>query len=249
MTLPFDLSTLFIAALAVCAAYTVFGITAFGAALVSVPVLSHFYPLDFVLPMCTMLDVSAALAMGTRVSREADLRELKWLAPMAVLGAVLGVTLLVSLPRQATLAAFGTFLLVYGIYMLRQGGGPGVRVSRGWGPVAGIVGGTMGTLFGAAGPAYAIYLSRRLPDKHQLRTTLSTMVLISTTSRALVFAVGGLLLADRLLMYVILLPFALLGFWIGSRLHGRISRDQVLRLMSVLLLLMGISLLKRAYSS
>jgi uncharacterized membrane protein YfcA len=183
--------------------------------------------------------------MGTRVSRAADLRELRWLAPTAVLGAVLGVTLLVNLPRQATLAAFGLFLLVYGIYMLRQGGVPGI-ISRAWAPVAGVAGGTMGTLFGAAGPAYAIYLSRRLPDKQRLRATLSTMVLISTTSRALVFAVSGLLLADRLLMYVILLPFALLGFWIGSRLHGRISREQVLRFMSVLLLMMGVSLLMRA---
>ena len=248
MTIPFDLSTLFIAALAVCAAYTVFGITAFGAALVSVPVLTHFYALDFVLPMCTMLDVSAALAMGTRVSREADLSELKWLAPMAILGAVLGVTLLVNLPRQATLTAFGIFLIGYGVYMLRQGSVLGL-ISRVWAPIAGIAGGTMGTLFGAAGPAYAIYLSRRLPDKHKLRATLSTMALISTTSRALVFAVGGLLLADRLLMYVMLLPFALLGCLIGGKLHGRISRNQVLRFMSVLLLFMGVSLLMRASDS
>ena len=62
MTFPFDLTTFVIAAAVVAAAYIIFGITAFGAALFTVPVLTHFLPLDFVLPMCVLLDVSAALS-------------------------------------------------------------------------------------------------------------------------------------------------------------------------------------------
>jgi uncharacterized membrane protein YfcA len=106
----------------------------------------------------------------------------------------------------------------------------------------------MGTLFGIGAPPYAIYLSRRIRDKHALRATLSGMVLISTSTRALVFAAGGLMLADRLVMFAILLPFALLGLWGGHRIHGRISRQQIMRFMSTLLLMMGASLLVRAYS-
>jgi uncharacterized protein len=245
MTIPFELHTLVIAALVVGVAYIIFGISAFGAALVTVPVLSHFFPLDFVLPVCVLLDVSAALAMGRRFSRDSDYSELKWLAPTSLVGAVLGVTLLVNLPRQGTLAALGVFLLAYGAYTLRRGEAVGT-VSGWWAPVAGLCGGTMGTLFGSGAPPYAIYLSRRLQDKRVLRATLSNMVLLSTTIRALVFAVGGLMLADRLIVFVVLLPFALLGLWYGNRLHGRISREQVLRFMSVVLLLMGVSLLARA---
>ena len=64
MTIPFDLPTFAIAAAVVFGAYVIFGISAFGAALFTVPVLSHFLPLDFVLPMCVLLDVSAALGAG-----------------------------------------------------------------------------------------------------------------------------------------------------------------------------------------
>jgi uncharacterized membrane protein YfcA len=74
-----------------------------------------FCPLDFVLPSCVLLDVSAAIAMGARVSRHADRREINWMVPLCLLGAVLGVTLLVSLPRRATLAGFGVLLLFYGV--------------------------------------------------------------------------------------------------------------------------------------
>ena len=247
MDLPVEFHSLVISALVVSAAYVIFGISAFGAALVTVPALSFLYPLDFVLPVCVLLDVSAAIAIGTRFSRESDKTELAWMAPACLIGAVLGVTLLVSLPRHATLIALGSFLLVYGVYTLRQRPFTGT-VSRRWAPVSGFVGGAMGTLFGIGAPPYAIYLSRRLHDKGALRATLSNMVVLSTGMRALVFAVGGLMLKDRLIMFVLLLPFALAGLWCGNRIHGRISREQVASVMSVVLLLIGASLLVRALS-
>jgi hypothetical protein len=247
MHIPVELHILFASALIVSAAYIIFGISAFGAALFTVPALSYLYPLDFVLPVCVLLDVSAAIAIGTRFSRESDKRELLWMAPACLIGAVLGVTLLVSLSGHITLVILGAFLLAYGIYTLRQSPVAGV-VSRCWAPVAGFVGGAMGTLFGIGAPPYAIYLSRRLMDKDALRATLSNMVVLSTGIRALVFAVGGLMLADRLIVFALLLPFALAGLWMGNRIHGRISREQVARVMSVVLILIGGSLLVRALS-
>ena len=245
MTIPFELHTVAIAAVVVGLSYIIFGISAFGAALFVVPILSHFFPLDFVLPMCVLLDVSAALALGARFSRDADLSELKWMGPATLTGAVLGATLLVNLPRQATLTAFGIFLICYGIYSLRAGAGAR-RVSRVWAPVSGLVGGTFGTLFGIGAPPYAIYLTRRIEDKLVLRATLSNMVLISTGSRALVFALGGLMLADRLILFALLLPFALAGVGAGHRLQGRISREGLVRFISALVLLIGASVLWRA---
>ena len=245
MTIPFDLQTFIIAAATVAVAYVIFGISAFGAALFTVPVLSHFFPLDFVLPMCVLLDVSAALALGVRFSREADRSELKWMVPFCLVGAVLGVTLLVNLPRQATLAGIGAFLMAYGIYALRQG--EAVRmVSRAWAPVAGFAGGAFGTLFGIGAPPYAIYLTHRMPDKLAFRATLSNMVIFSVSIRALVFTASGFMLADRLVGFAMLVPFALAGLWAGNRIHGRISRDTVLRFVAAILLLIGVSLLARA---
>lgn len=247
MSIPFDLHTFAVAAAVVGAAYIIFGISAFGAALFTVPVLSYFFPLDFVLPVCVLLDVAASLSLGMRFSRESDKSELRWMVPSCLIGAVLGVTLLVNLPRPATLAACGAFLLAYGIYSLRQAGAVKM-VSRGWAPVAGLAGGVFGTLFGIGAPPYAIYLSRRTTDTLAFRATLSNMVIFSVTIRALVFTAGGLMLADRLIAFVMLVPFALAGLWYGNRIHHRISRDSVLRLVSALLLLIGASLLARVFA-
>src|SRR3954471_20508167 len=117
MHIPVEVNDFMISALVVAVAYIIFGISAFGAALITVPALSFLFPLDFVLPVCVLLDVSAAIAIGTRFSRESDKRELFWMAPACLIGAVLGVTLLVNLPRHITLVILGAFLLLYGIYM------------------------------------------------------------------------------------------------------------------------------------
>ena len=245
MTIPFDFTTFVIAAAVVAGAYVIFGISAFGAALFTVPILSHFLPLEFVLPMCALIDMSAALVLGVRFSREADWSELKWMVPLSLAGAVAGVTLLVALPRQATIAGIGAFLVAYGIYALRQK--EAVRmVSRAWAPVAGFTGGALGALFGIGAPPYAIYLTHRMPDKLAFRATLSNMVIFSVSMRALVFTASGLMLADRIAGFVVLLPFALAGLWLGNRIHGRISRAGLLRVVAGLLLLIGLSLLARA---
>jgi len=248
MPIPFDLTTFLFAAAAVTVAYILFGITAFGAALLTVPVLSHFYPPDFVLPLAALLDITAGLAVGGRFVRNAERTEIAWLASFCLIGVIAGFTLLVTLPDEAVRAALGVFLLAYGAWALRSGV-PSGAISRAWAPVAGFTGGVMGTLFGAGGPPYAIYLSRRLTDKDTLRATLSNMVLLSVSMRAAVFIAGGLMLADRLIGYVMLLPFVFGGLWVGSRIHGRVSRAAVLRVLSVVLLAMGVSLIVRVVVS
>lgn len=247
MTIPFDLATFAIAAAVVFGAYVVFGISAFGAALFVVPILSHFLPPQFVLPMVVLLDVSASVALGVRISREADWSELKWMVPMSAAGAVAGVTLLVAAPRQATIAGMGALLVLYALYSLRQGGATRI-VSKAWGSVAGFTGGALGTSLGVGAPPYAIYLAHRLQDKAAYRATLSNMVVFSVSIRAIVFAAGGLMIADRFIGYAMLVPFCLAGLWLGNRLQTRVSRAGLLRVVAVLLLLIGLSLLARAFA-
>ncbi len=242
---PFGFATWAACAAIVAGAYVIFGITAFGAAMFTVPALSYFFPLDYVLPLCVLLDVSAALALGSRFSKDADPGELKWMAPFSLAGAVAGVTALVTLPQQATIAAFGIFRCGYGLYSLLASA-PQIGIARHpWAVISGFCGGAAGTLFGVGAPPYAIYLSRRLPDKAVLRATLSNMVLLSTSIRALVFLVGGLMLWDRILGALLLLPFALGGIWAGHRIQLKASRETLLKVIGVLLLLIGTSLILR----
>ena len=246
MDIPFGYGVYALLALTVAIGYLIFAITGFGAALLTVPVLSHLLPLPFVLPLAVLLDVGASLVVGVRFHRDADKQELKWMVPASLIGAVLGVTLLVTLSQKTALFALGVFTLAYGLYSLHQGTSFS-PVSAKWAPVAGVTGGAMGTLFGVGAPPYAMYLARRIQDKAAMRATLSTMVLFSTGMRLIVFAVAGLVIADRLIAFCMLFPFVLAGLWLGNRIHVALPRARIMAAIAILLIAAGVSLLGRVF--
>ena len=244
---PFDAPIAAIAGIAIIATgYTLFGVTGFGASLITIPVLSHFYPLPFVLVLAGLLDLGSGLVLGVQRRRDAAVSELRWLIPFAMLGAALGVTLLVSLPRDASLLALGLFIGGYAIYgLMERGAAHGI--GRGWAPLAGTLGGIAGTLFGIGGPPYLIYLTRRIDDKGALRATMSVMVIFSLVIRLVAFAIAGLILQPDLdVALVWFLPAAAVGLWMGNRIHLSLPNAALLRVLYGVLLACGLSLIARA---
>ena len=238
---------LILVALVVFAGYVIFGVTGFGASPVTIPVLAHVLPLTFVLPLAAILDLGSALALGFQTRRQADTRELLVLVPFTLIGLTLGVTLLVNLPRNATVLALGLFVCLYALdMMLRRR--TARRVARGWAVPAGIAGGVLGALFGMGGPPYVMYIAGRIPEPAAQRATISQMVILSVGLRLVAFAVAGLLLSRALWgAAVVLLPVAWAGVWVGHRVHVRAAPATMARIIGAVLLLTGITLIARAF--
>jgi hypothetical protein len=140
----------------------------------------------------------------------------------------------------------GAFVLSYAIYSLFRH--PAQRVvSPRWAWVAGLVGGITSSLFGAGGPPYAIYLSQRGLTKEQFRATLGFATMTSITLRVLAFLVTGLLLDVRVwIAGAAVVPAAFIGIALARRVFMRISRDMLLRAVTLMLLASGGSLILRA---
>ena len=224
----------------------IFGITGFGAALVTIPLATHLVSLKFALALFVLADLAAALSIGLENPKNAVRSEWTRLVPMILVGTALGVTLLVNLPRAAGMLLLGLFVLGYAIFTLL----PHARsriISPAWAWIAGLAGGITSTLFGAGGPPYAIYLSQRGLTKEQFRATLGFATLTSISLRLVAFTVTGLLLdIDVWLKALAVVPACLLGIWVARRIFLRISRDALMRAVALLLLASGASLIWRA---
>lgn len=224
----------------------VYGITGFGSSLVTIPLASHFVSLPFALAVYALMDLANALRIGLRHPADAAKTELARMVPLVLLGTIVGVTVLVNLPRAGAMLALGMFILLYAGYsLLRRPGG--ANVGTAWAYLAGFAGGITSTLFGAGGPPYAIYLSHRPLAKEQFRATLTLTTLFSIGMRVAAFALTGLLLQREVLLAALaVLPAAYIGVSIATRLFWRVSHELLLRLVALLLLAAGGSLVARA---
>jgi len=225
----------------------VFGVTGFGAALITIPLATHLVPLRFALALFVLVDLACALRVGLENPRNAVRAEWMRLVPMIVAGTAVGVTLLVNLPRQAATIALGVFIILYALYALKTPHAGKRPVSPGWAWLAGFAGGITSTVFGAGGPPYVIYLSRRGLAQAQLRATLGFATLTSISLRAVAFLLTGLLLDSRIwLAALAAVPAALIGIAVARRIYARVSRPLLMKLIYLVLLASGISLLARS---
>jgi len=224
----------------------IFGITGFGAALITIPLATHLVPLKFALALFALVDLCCALSVGSENPKNAVRSEWARLVPMILVGTALGVTLLVNLPRAAGMFLLGAFVVSYALYSLARRSSARV-IHAGWAWLAGLCGGITSTLFGAGGPPYAIYLSQRGLSKDEFRATMAFAVMTSISLRIVAFLITGLLL-DRTvwLMALAAVPAALLGLFVANRLYRRISREALMRAVAAILLVSGGSLVVRA---
>jgi uncharacterized protein len=236
---------LLVAPIVVVVAYTVFGLSGFGSTVVSVPILAHFLPISYLVPLMVVLDLACALFLGTTGREHVAKRELKYLIPFMFVGFVVGVTVLVGMPDQWLRAALGIFAVSVGVYSVLN---PTMTrtISRLWSIPTGVVGGAVATIFGAGGPIYATYLSGRLHDKNELRATISSLISLSAFTRAIVYAASGLLLHLTILAGLVLLaPFVWVGLKLGARIHIGLTQVQMRRVVGGMLVFTGVSLIAR----
>ncbi|MCW8831643.1 MAG: sulfite exporter TauE/SafE family protein [Gammaproteobacteria bacterium] len=228
-------------------AYFIRGITGFGSGLIAIPLLAHFLPLTFVVPMVLVLDFVASVVLSRHTRLQVRWDEIRILLPTTIVGILIGAFLLVNLPREPLLVGLGLFVIFFGLrYVFNVHGER--PISRWWSVPTGLAGGLIGAMFGTGGPPYVVYLSHRLHDKTQLRGTLSGLFMLDGALRVITFLAIGLLLQSELLVSLLLaLPLMGLGLYLGNRVHLGISHRQQLAVIGGLLLLSGGSLLWNAW--
>lgn len=229
-------------------AFFVRGVSGFGSATIAIPLLAHAVPLRLAVPLLLVLDFMATLAT-LRIDRQlVDKSEVRRLLPFSMVGVLLGATLLIQLPPELLLGALGLLVLFFGARTLINPAGNGL-ISRFWAAPAGMAGGILGGMFGSgAATPYMIYLTHRLREKRSVRATFSGFAIFDYGFRLITFIATGLLLQIPIgVLLLVSVPAMVLGQYFGNAIHHRISNEQALRVIGLLLLGTGLSLLWKVY--
>jgi uncharacterized membrane protein YfcA len=234
--------TLFVAG-AFAAAF-VTGLAGFAIAIIAAAFWLHFLPPA----QATALIVAYGLIVqGVSVWKLR--RAIVWrrLAPFLIGGAI-GVPLGVLLLRSASAASLrmgvGAILVLFSLYnLVRPQLGSAARAGRVADGAVGIVNGVLGGATGLAGIAAVIWCSLRGWPPAEQRAIFQPAGVAVFAMTALWFGGANMIDADTLWLFLIGLPAIGLGTWAGLQLFGRLDDAAFRRVVLVLLLLSGLSLL------
>ncbi|MDX2320492.1 MAG: sulfite exporter TauE/SafE family protein [Moritella sp.] len=211
------------------------------------PLLAHFLPLTFVVPMVLVLDLVASIVLSRHMRLQVRWDEIRFLLPTTIIGMLIGAVLLVNLPREPLLTGLGLFVIFFSVRYLFNIHSEKL-ISRWWALPTGLGGGMIGAMFGTGGPPYVVYLTHRVHDKTEFRGTLSGLFMLDGALRVVTFLTMGLLFQEEMFSSLLMaIPLVGIGLYLGDKVHLGISHRQQLAIIGVLLLISGGSLLWKAW--
>lgn len=226
--------------------YFVLGTAGFGSALIMVPLLAWDWPIAFVVPLVLLIDVPAAVLHTGLNFRQVMWRELPALLPSVIVGALVGIVLIQWTVGDGLLLVLGLYVIYIGWQGLRS-----AAIAIRFAPVSshpyGFAMGLVETLFGTAGPVVMSWLSQRVSDPFVIRATMPmTIIGLSSIALGMVGVAGGLSNLALWQNFAALLPFALVGVWLGHQFANRMSGAVLRPYIYGFLCLSGFALCARA---
>jgi hypothetical protein len=172
---------------------------------------------------------------------------LKLIAPFIIGGLVgvpIGAALLPYLNPMMFRSAVGVLLIVYCGVMLAAARLPKLTLDSALADGGvGVIGGILGGVAGLVGPAPMMWSMLRGWDKDTQRAVCQSFFIIMQTLTLVIYACTGLIHAQTLQMFALMLPSSLLFAWVGARFYRRLSDTAFKRILLILLLASGVALL------
>jgi uncharacterized protein len=213
---------LLIALFAAFAAGSISGLTGFGLALISVPILLFVYEPRTVVFLSVVMSVVICADVVRDSFRDADKRIVAALVLPSFVGVVMGAEILRVVDPLYIRLFVGAFVVFSAGLLLREIRLPGARTR--WGTlVAGWTSGALSTSTGLAAPPIVLLLASRDYAKHAFRGSSALYFLFMSVFGLVILPLRGLVSTGDIPVALALVPAALLGKALGTNTLERIS--------------------------
>jgi uncharacterized protein len=158
------------------------------------------------------------------------------------IGVPIGTALLTMVNQETVRITMGVLLVLYSLYgLLRPELGP-VKGSLPADVGVGVANGLIGGLTGLGGIAITIWCQLRGGPKDAQRAIFQPVMFMTFVMTALSLAVAGAYTVEAMKLYALALPALCVGIWCGIKLYGKLDDAAFRRVILILLLASGISL-------
>ncbi len=229
--------------IATLSAFYVKGLCGFANTLVFTTVMSFGISNRNISPVELLLGYPSNAVIAYRERKSIDPRLCLPLAALVVLGSIPGMLLLKNADTGAVKLVFGAVIVLLGAEMLlRERQTKQIKESKILLAIIGLLSGVLCGLFGV-GALLGAYIGRVAKDAKAFRANICVVFFVENTLRIVLYSMAGLLNAGMALQALRLLPVALLGLFLGAKSADFISEKMVKRIVIVMLILSGLSLI------
>jgi uncharacterized membrane protein YfcA len=223
----------------------------FGEALVAVPLLAFYIPLEQAAPLAVLVSITIAAIVVVQDWKKIHLRSTAWLVLSTLAGIPLGLRLLTSSHQSAVKAALGAIIIVFSVYssiglMLGREPLELQHDSRRWLLACGFLAGVLGGAYGMNGPPLVVYGTMRRWSAQHFRATLQGYFLPASIIGMIGYWLAGLWVPAVTHYYLVSLPVTLLGVVIGRVINHRMQGETFLKYIYFGLAGIGVLLLVQA---
>lgn len=220
------------------------GFVGFGSSLVMTPLLMLFLDIQTAVIATAIVQVAVGTWVATPARQIFNWTYLRLLLPTSVLGIILGSSALVNFDGDLLKRIFGIVTVLFALRIIAslRNSKKGPEWPQSAGHFAGILAGIMGGIFGTSGPPIVIFLEKQLHDREVLWATLLAYFVVIDSLRLANYVFYGLLTWEVAEISLVMLPAAVFGAYLGSKLHAE-SSERLFRFgIGIVLLISGFML-------
>ncbi len=190
------------------------GFAGFGLNLVMTPILVVLFSPVEAIPVVTIMGLVNSVRMLGGTWRLIDRKEVLTLGGVCIITVPLGAWVLVSVDGDIMKRAIAAFVVIFTLIMLTGWQYRGPR-NMGTHVGVGMIGGFLNSSVGIGGPPVVLYQLARGGDPAIGRANLVGFFTILSAVTLITFAVDGALDSRALYRSALIMPFVLLGTWLG----------------------------------
>jgi uncharacterized membrane protein YfcA len=219
----------------------------FGEALVAVPLLALYIPLNVAAPLAVLVSITVAGIVVLQDWKRIHMGSAGWLVFSTLFGIPLGLLLLTSSHQRTVKAVLGVIIIVFSIYSLIGRKTPELRGdNRAWLLACGFVAGVLGGAYGMNGPPLVVYGAARRWSPPHFRATLQGYFLPASIIGMGGYWLAGLWTPAVTHYFLVSLPVTLVAVFLGRVINHRIRGEAFLNYVYLGLVVIGALLLFQA---
>jgi len=215
------------------------GLTSFGFALVSMPLLSKIVPLQEAVPLVVIMSCIINIMLMTQTWRHVQLTRVWLLIAASLIAAPLGTYLLMFVNPEHLKLAAGLLVAVFSLLLISNKSFPVKHERIAYFPV-GFISGLLNGSISMSGPPVVLFLSNQGVSKEVFRANGTAMGVILNTFTIAGFYSAGLLNHDVQWHLTWLLPSLIIGAFLGAKSIHRVNEQLFKKLSLYLILISGV---------